>query len=64
MKTEERVSMKSELNVVGIDLAQSIFHLVGMGERGKMMRAISRRVSKVEDGGHGHEQTSQRRASL
>ena len=26
--------MKPELSVVGIDLAKSIFHLVGMDERG------------------------------
>jgi hypothetical protein len=29
--------MKSELSVVGIDLAKSIFHLVGMDERGKII---------------------------
>src|SRR5437660_7731704 len=28
--------MKPELSVVGIDLAKSIFHLVGMDERGKI----------------------------
>ena len=34
--------MKPELSVVGINLAKSIFHLVGMDERGKIIRAISR----------------------
>jgi transposase len=29
--------MKPELSVVGIDLAKSLFHLVGMDERGKVM---------------------------
>jgi len=29
--------MKPELSVVGIDLAMSVFHLVGMDERGKII---------------------------
>ena len=29
--------MKPELSVVGIDLAKSVFHLVGMDERGKII---------------------------
>jgi len=29
--------MKPELSVVGIDLAKSLFHLVGMDERGKII---------------------------
>jgi hypothetical protein len=32
--------MQSELSVVGIDLAKSIFHLVGTDERGKIIRSI------------------------
>jgi hypothetical protein len=32
--------MKPELSVVGIDLAKSLFHLVGLDERGKMIRSI------------------------
>jgi hypothetical protein len=29
--------MKPELSVVGIDLAKSLFHLVGLDERGKII---------------------------
>ena len=29
--------MKPELSVVGIDLAKSLFHLVGMDARGKIL---------------------------
>ena len=29
--------MKPELSVVGIDLAKSLFHLVGMDARGKII---------------------------
>src|SRR5262249_37803370 len=32
--------MKSELSVVGIDLAKSIFHLVGTDERGKIILRV------------------------
>ena len=32
--------MKPELSVVGIDLAKNIFHLIGMDERGKIIRSI------------------------
>jgi hypothetical protein len=32
--------MKPELSVVGIDLAKSLFHLVGLDERGKIIRSI------------------------
>jgi len=32
--------MKPELSVVGIDLAKSLFHLVGLERRGKMIRLV------------------------
>src|SRR5215813_10338830 len=38
--------MKPELSVVGIDLAKSIFHLVGMDERGKII--LHKRLARVE----------------
>jgi len=37
--------MKPELSVVGIDLAKSIFHLVGMDERGKII--VRKRLTRV-----------------
>ena len=38
--------MKPELSVVGIDLAKSIFHLVGMDERGKII--LRKRLARGE----------------
>lgn len=38
--------MKSELSVVGIDLAKSIFHLVGLDERGKII--LRKRLARGE----------------
>src|SRR5215472_14040779 len=38
--------MKPELSVVGIDLAKSIFHLVGMNERGKII--LRKRLARGE----------------
>ena len=38
--------MKPELSVVGIDLAKSIFHLVGMDERGKII--LRKRLTRGE----------------
>jgi transposase len=38
--------MKPELSVVGIDLAKSIFHLVGMDERGKII--LRQRLARGE----------------
>src|SRR5215470_13364793 len=38
--------MKPELSVVGIDLAKSIFHLVGMDERGKII--VRKRMARGE----------------
>jgi hypothetical protein len=32
--------MKHDLNVVGIDIAKRIFHLVGLDDRGKILRSI------------------------
>src|SRR5215468_2241334 len=39
-------SMKPELSVVGIDLAKSLFHLVGMDERGKII--LRKRLARGE----------------
>jgi len=38
--------MKPELSVVGIDLAKSLFHLVGMDERGKII--VRKRLARGE----------------
>ena len=38
--------MKPELSVVGIDLAKSIFHLVGMDERGTII--LRKRLARGE----------------
>jgi transposase len=38
--------MKPELSVVGIDLAKSVFHLVGMDERGKII--LRKRLARGE----------------
>jgi hypothetical protein len=38
--------MKPELSVVGIDLAKSIFHLVGLAERGKII--LRKRLARGE----------------
>jgi transposase len=38
--------MQSELSVVGIDLAKSIFHLVGLDERGKIL--LRKRLARGE----------------
>jgi hypothetical protein len=38
--------MKPELSVVGIDLAKSLFHLVGMDERGKII--LRQRLARGE----------------
>jgi hypothetical protein len=38
--------MTPELCVVGIDLAKSIFHLVGLGERGKII--LRKRLARGE----------------
>jgi transposase len=38
--------MKPELSVVGIDLAKSLFHLVGMDERGKII--LRKRLARGE----------------
>jgi len=38
--------MKPELNVVGIDLAKSIFHLVGMDAGGKII--VRKRLARGE----------------
>ena len=38
--------MKPELSVVGIDLAQSLFHLVGMDARGKII--LRKRLARGE----------------
>ena len=38
--------MKPELSVVGIDLAKSIFHLVGMDERGQLI--LRKRLARGE----------------
>ena len=38
--------MKPELSVVGIDLAKSVFHLVGMDERGKII--LHKRLARGE----------------
>src|SRR2546430_11940082 len=46
MKAEARTSMKPELSVVGIDLAKSLFHLVGMDERGKII--VRKRLARGE----------------
>src|SRR5256886_11667811 len=46
MKAEERTSMKPELSVVGIDLAKSLFHLVGTDERGKII--LRKRLARGE----------------
>ena len=38
--------MQREINVVGIDIAKRVFHLVGMNERGKIV--LRRRCSRGE----------------
>ena len=38
--------MTSKLSVVGIDLAKSIFHLVGLDERGKII--LRKRLARGE----------------
>ena len=38
--------MKAELSVVGIDLAKSVFHLVGMDERGTII--VRKRLARGE----------------
>ena len=38
--------MKPELSVVGIDLAKSVFHLVGMDERGTII--LRKRLARSE----------------
>ena len=41
IELQETSPMKPEMSVLGIDMAKRVFHLVGMDERGKIVRSIS-----------------------
>jgi hypothetical protein len=47
---QEASPMQQEMRVLGIAIAKRVFHAVGMENTGKVVRAISRSLSRINTG--------------